>query len=147
MSVSYLGSQPLHPDVSVQQRKLFPFSAGASMCSLLTASSGEVSPQILWGFFGMFLLSLIAVACSDSRAVSGRGCRLSSAMDSLICLLLGIKDEYSFNSSTEEQNESKRLNVLEEEGSGEQNETKRYWCAVEGFFPFCFVVILFVENL
>lgn len=68
-------------------------------------------------------------------------------MDSLICLLLGIKDEYSFNSSTEEQNENKRLNVLEEGGSGEQNETKHYWCAVEVFFPFCFVVILFVENL
>lgn len=64
VSMSYLGSQPLHPDVSVQQRELFPFSAGASMCSLLTASSGRVSPQILWGFCGMFLSSLIATPCS-----------------------------------------------------------------------------------
>lgn len=54
---------------------------------------------------------------------SGRGCRLSPAVDSLICPLLGTKDEYSFISSTEEQNESKRLNVLGEGGNGEQSES------------------------
>lgn len=47
-------------------------------------------------------------------------------MDSLICPLLGTTDEFSFNSRTEEQNESKRLNVLGEGGNGEQNEAKHY---------------------
>lgn len=52
--------------------EFFPSSAGVSMCGLLTASSGRSSPQILWGFFWMFLSSLIVVACSDSRACCGQ---------------------------------------------------------------------------
>lgn len=56
VSMSYFDSQPLHPDVSVQQQELFPLSAGVSMRSLLTASSGRICPQVLWGYFWMFLL-------------------------------------------------------------------------------------------
>lgn len=128
--MSYLSSQPLHPDVSVQQWELFAFNAGVSMCGLLTVSSGKSSPQILWGFFLLFFLSsLIAMACSDSRAISyclWKRLQAVSCYGEEICPLLGTKDECSFNSSTEEQNESKRLNVLGEGRNGEQAEAKHY---------------------
>lgn len=60
-------------------------------------------------------------------------------MDSLICPLLGTKDEYSFISSTEEQNESKRLNVLEKGGMGSRMNQVSLMCCL-AVFSFCFVV-------
>lgn len=156
-SVTAVSSVPVSPQLpassprcSLQQWELFPFTAGVSMCTLLTASSGWISPQILWGFFGCFYqvwLQWPVQTAEPFPAVSGRGCRLSPAVDSLVCPVLATKDEYPFNSSTEEQNESNRLNVLREGGNGEQNEANITDVLFRVFFPSFSYLLRFVENL